>query len=79
MTREEFCVKAIRDAEKGLYLPPGWWGKYVDVHGPHGLRVRFSSCWVLSRDGKVVSKHDSRAVAIAKARKLAAAIDGGAK
>lgn len=71
MTRQQFEVTALRRAEQALGLPSGWWGNYSDVEGPNGVRVRFSrSCWVLRQHGKIISKHDSRAFAIAKGRKL---------
>jgi hypothetical protein len=73
-SREEFEARAIRDAEKAIYAPPGWWGGWRDVHGPSGERVRFTgSAWVFSVEGTTVSRHDSRAFAIGKARKHAAA------
>lgn len=72
--RNLFVAAAIRDAERRLGIPAGWWGTYRDVHGPGGWRVRNSgSGWFLSRNGKRVSGHDSRSFAISKARKLASA------
>jgi hypothetical protein len=75
MTRDEFEAKAIRAAEKALRIPAGWWGTYRDVCAWYGtlfVRVRFSvSYWVLSIDGKVASKHDSRGSAISKGSRLA--------
>lgn len=70
MTRDEFIEKATRVAEYALQIPAGWWGVYRDV--TNGIaRVRFSrDCWVVSLDGKVVSRHDSRSFAIGKAAKL---------
>ena len=72
MTRHEFEKHAIRIAERNLGVPPGWWGNYADVHGPAGERVykvRGSSGWAVSLRSKVISRHDSRSYAIAKARK----------
>lgn len=73
MTREEFVTKAVRAAEKDLGIPAGWWGTHRDVHSPDGHRVRHSAhsrAWILSLNGRKVSSHDSRAVAILKARRL---------
>ena len=73
MTRHEFEKHAIRIAERNLGVPPGWWGNYADVHGPAGERVykvRESFVWAVSIRGTHVSRHDSRAGAIAKARKI---------
>lgn len=72
MTRKEFEAKAIREAEKALGVPAGWWGTWRDVRGPRGVRVRYSGrfTWTLSQRGKRISKHDSRSFAITKARKL---------
>lgn len=83
MTRRQFEEAAVRIAERNLGLPPGWWGTYRDVHGPAGERVlkrqRGLSGWIVSFRGEVVSLHDSRSGAIAKARKLAWAQDRAGK
>ena len=74
MTRQQFEQAAVRRAERSLGLPPGWWGRYDDVHGPAGERVykvSESFVWAVSFRGKIVSRHDSRAGAIAKARRYA--------
>lgn len=74
MTREQFTAKALRAAERAIRVPPGWWGTWRDVYSPSGtVRIRFSNhgrCWVIRHNGIVVSRHDSRSFAIAKARKL---------
>lgn len=72
MTRQQFIDKATRAAERKLLIPFGWWGTWQDVHGPAGQRVRFSrSYWVVSSAHRgVISRHDSRAGAIAKAKRL---------
>lgn len=71
MTRKEFEAKAIRDAEKALGLPAGWWGTWRDMHGPQGQRVRFSGrYWTVILNGVRVSQHGPRSGAIAKARRL---------
>ena len=72
MTRQQFIDKATRVAERDLGIPAGWWGTWRDVYGPGGIRVSFmaSGGWHLTQRGKSVSKHDSRAFAITKARKL---------
>lgn len=51
MTRKEFEAKAVRDAERKLGVPPGWWGTYTGVTNGC-VRVMFSShsrAWVVSR------------------------------
>ena len=49
-----------------------WTGKYRCMVGPNGTIMRWSgSCWIIrSEDGKLVSRHDSRAYALKKARKI---------
>lgn len=69
MTREKFIDSAVREAERKLGVPAGWWGTYRDVRGPGGRRVYFGNGWAVSIRGKVISRHDSRAGAIAKARR----------
>lgn len=70
MTRAQFIVKATREAERNLRIPPGWWGTWNDVTNG-AARVKFSgSCWTVSIRGKRISRHDSRAFAISKARAL---------
>ena len=75
MTRAQFEERAIRQAEKRLGIPAGWWGEYSHVWGPAGehvyYQVRNRFIWAVSVDGRLVSRHESRAYAIAKARKLA--------
>ncbi len=76
MTRKEFEEKAIREAEKTLHLPEGWWGNYRHLYGPGGIEVRFvssstsSTYWSARKNGKEVSRHDSRDGAIRKGVKL---------
>lgn len=72
MTRKDFETKAIREAEKKLGVPAGWWGTYRHVHGPNGAEVKFAQngAWTLRQNGAIVSKHDSRAFAINKGKKL---------
>lgn len=73
MTRKEFEKKAIREAEKTLGVPEGWWGNWRHVQGPKGVEVKFlaGGGWALKQKGKIVSKHDSRSFAIGKGKKLA--------
>ena len=72
MTRGQFEERAIRQAEKRLGIPAGWWGTYSDVWGPAGEHVYLNRfIWAVSLHGRLVSRHDSRAYAIAKARKVA--------
>lgn len=76
MTRKQFLEKAARAEERRLKIPAGWWGGYTDIRGPNGERVRFSAhgrYWLITFNGGQVSRHDSRAFAISKARKLAPA------
>ena len=70
MTRREFEARAIRNAERYLGVPAGWWGTWRDV--TDGVaRVRFTGrAWRLWRRGKKVSDHDSRSGAIRKAGAL---------
>lgn len=77
MTRKQFEAKAIREAERKIEVPPGWWGTWREAHGPRGVLVRAlrGHGWILRQHGAVISKHDSRAFAISKGKKLA----GGAK
>ena len=72
MTRAEFVARAVRTAERDLRVPAGWWGTWRDLHAPSGARVRHGgNVWtVRDRSGRVVSKHDSRRVAIRKAAGL---------
>lgn len=71
MTRRQFIERAVRDAERFLGIPAGWWGKYHDVTNG-GVRVHFTShrFWRVSIRGRKVSDHDSRAFAIRKAARL---------
>jgi hypothetical protein len=74
VTKKEFDAKAIRQAEKAIQVPPGWWGSWRDVHGPVGVRVKFSAhgnVWVLRLSNVLIGKFHSRGTAIAKGRKLA--------
>ena len=69
MTKEQFVGKAVKNEERRLKLPRGWWGTWRDIYGPEGERVRFSGGgWHVSVDGLRVSSHDSRPYAISKAR-----------
>lgn len=75
MTREQFVEKAVRKAEIALHVPAGWWGTYLDVHAPGGIRVRWSGSrkhWVVSHDGKILGRNDRRTGAIARAKRLLA-------
>jgi len=70
MTREQFIARAVRAMERSVGAPAGWWGTWRDVTNGTA-RVLFSSgAWTVSLRGKRVSRHDSRAHALAKARKL---------
>ena len=73
VNRKQFEAKAIREAERKLQVPPGWWGTWKEVHGPAGIVVRAlpGYGWSLKQNGATVSKHDSRAFAIAKGRRIA--------
>lgn len=69
--RKRFHEAAIRYLERYWSLPRGWWGNYSDAHGPGGRRVKHSrGYWVLTRNGVVIGRYDSRSYAIAKARAL---------
>lgn len=72
-SREDFVNRAVRNAEKRVCVPAGWWGVYRHVRGPNGVEVRRNRAggWVLRQHGKLISKHDSRWFAINKARRLA--------
>lgn len=76
MTREQFIRHALREAERKLSVPAGWWGHWREVHSPSGhVVVRFAAGhWVLRVRGALVSKHDSRRFAITKAKREEAAI-----
>lgn len=70
MTREKFVANAVRAAEKALYVPAGWWGRWTDVRGPLGERVHFSAgAWTSVRADGARQRHDSRTSAIRAARK----------
>jgi hypothetical protein len=78
MKREEFVAKVVREAEKKLQLPPGWWGNWRHVHGPEGEEVKFNpsrsrvagmSVWVAKVDKIIVAIVNDRAKAISKAKK----------
>lgn len=74
MTRKQFEAKAIREAERKIGAPPGWWGTYRDLSGPGGVRVRKASMsWTLRKNGKFIAKGERggmirKGVEIAKAR-----------
>ena len=74
MTRKEWEKKALRQAERDLGVPEGWWGDYQTIYAPNGASVRFSrvrSSWVVrDRKAAIVSTHDGRDGAIRKAKKL---------
>lgn len=72
MTREKFVEKAVKEYERNLRIPVGWWGTWRDVYGPKGERVRFSGAftWTVSLNGERISVHGSREGAINAARKL---------
>ena len=40
MTRKIWEKKVIREAERALGVPAGWWGAWRDVFGPGGAHVR---------------------------------------
>jgi hypothetical protein len=72
MTRQQFIDRAVRKAERENQIPKGWWGGWREITNGSTV-VRFipsSWCWVIKKDGRQVSKHDSRTFAIAKARRL---------
>lgn len=75
MTRKQFEKKAIREAERRIGAPAGWWGTWRHLHGPGGIVVRAlpGGVWSIQQDGVLVSKHDSRAYALRKAVRLAKA------
>lgn len=71
MTRSQFTARAIRNAERDLGVPPGWWGTWRDVtDGAVRVSVYARSGWKITLRGKRISTHDSRSFAITKARKL---------
>ena len=72
MTRKQFEAKAIREAERMLGVPAGWWGTWQHVQGPGNVHVRhgFSNRWTIRQGTVLVSRHDSRSGAIAKASRL---------
>ena len=71
MTRKQFVEQAVREHERRNSLPEGWWGSWRSIYGPNGQAVRFSGhAWIVRLRGVLVSRHDSRDWAIAKARKL---------
>ncbi len=72
MTRKAWETKALREAERKLGVPEGWWGTYVQIETPHGIRVRFSGRdWIVrNREGAVVTRRSTRTSAIAAAKKL---------
>lgn len=71
MTRKQFEAKAIREAERKIEAPPGWWGTWRDLHGPGGVRVRKAGMsWTLRKNGRLILK-TSRAHAIREGQKLA--------
>lgn len=70
MTRVQFVAKAVREYERRMRFPSGWWGTWRDIHGPRGVRIRANGgVWTLSKNGKLVSRHDSREFAIKKGRR----------
>lgn len=70
MNREQWVEKAVREAERKIGVPRGWWGTWTHVHGP-GVSVRFGGrAWVIRANGRIVSRHDSRVGAIRKAASL---------
>lgn len=76
-TRAEFAKavfqeRALRNLERELRLPPGWWAlSYKDVFGPDGQRVHFSGgLWTVALHGTRVSRHDSREAAIKRAHSV---------
>lgn len=71
MTRAQFEDRAIREEEKRLGIPAGWWGTYRKISGPRGEEVNFTGrCWAVRLDHRLISRHDSRAFAIRKAQRL---------
>lgn len=71
MTRQEFFAKAIRTAERALYVPTGWWGRWRDVtNGTVRVAWSRSGGWRITVGGHVISRHDSRSSAIRKAANL---------
>jgi hypothetical protein len=72
MKIEEFEKRAIRKAQRSLGIPDGWWGTREIVEGPGGVRVSWTrnGVWIIRVYGKIISKHNSRSFAIAKAKKL---------
>lgn len=69
MTKKEFEAKAVRDAEKRLEVPHGWWGTWKTIYGPHGERVTCSrGVWIIRCGKLLIGRSDSRASAIRRAR-----------
>jgi hypothetical protein len=68
----KFAARAVRELERHESLPRGWVGGWRDACSPGGYRVHFSAgAWTLSFRGGRVSRHESRAGALLKAKKLA--------
>ena len=72
LSKLDFARKALRAYEKSLGLPEGWWGDtWRHVYGPHGISIVFRAggAWAFKVGKKLISKHDSRIVAIRAAKK----------
>lgn len=70
MTLREFERKAIKAARTRLEIPNGWWGEWSDITNGVVRVKRNGLVWTIVRRGKVISRHDSRTFAIAKARRI---------
>lgn len=71
LSRLDFTKKAVKEYEKKLGLPEGWWGDtWRHVYGPSGIAISFSGqAWIFRVGKKLISRHDDRTSAIRKAKK----------
>lgn len=57
MTREQFEAKLIRQGERALGIPSGWWGTRANFRSPYGVRVvRSGSLWAVLVNSSVVAR-----------------------
>jgi hypothetical protein len=73
-TVSKLCIKTLKRSSTATSgaISAKWSGCYMDMRGPNGTRVKWTGrCWIIrNRAGEIVSKHDSRTVALRKAHKL---------
>lgn len=71
MTEDEFVRRAVKAYRSHHGIPVGWWGRWNDLtDGTCNVRRVGTMLWRLTKNGRLVSQHASKASAVQKARRL---------